>query len=205
MKKELDHFHIGNNIGANQDEFSNIALKIGGCAIVTLCDTFITMVHSGFSSSLIPIDPDCITMKEYESFAEKVKPYLHPRLSGIYKISTYTEGVDKYLSEQTEMRERISISSISGDDDVSSAEKGLIEQIDHGVPVVYLLLHHKDKVFSDFEWHWFLINGYDNSTESIKVQIITYGESQWVDFKQLWNTGKKLRGGMVLLRPNELC
>lgn len=203
MNKSLEHFHIGPNLGANQDKFKDLTLKIGGCAIVTVCDTFIVMVRNGFASSLIPINKSNITMVDYEDFAHKVKPYLHPRLTGIYQLETYIKGVNKYLKEQTNHINHIHISSVPGETDEDIAANKLKQQIDRGIPAVFLLLLHTDKDFSDYEWHWFLINGYDEAGNELKVQLLTYGETRWVDFHRLWNTGKPLRGGMVFFQSEE--
>ena len=200
MKKELEHFYIENNFGANQDEFKDVSLKIGGCAVVAACDTFIAMVLNGFSSSLIPISSDNITMDEYERFSHIMKPYLHPRLSGIHQLSTFTDGITDYLQDHTDFKEQILISPVSGELDVSTASRFLMEQINAGIPAAFLLLMHNDKAFSDYQWHWFLLNGYEQLEDHINVQIVTYGEQEWVDFRRLWDTGKKRRGGMVLIR-----
>lgn len=38
MRKELDHFCVGEYYGGDQEWFSDSWMKIGGCAAVTACD-----------------------------------------------------------------------------------------------------------------------------------------------------------------------
>ena len=72
-------------------------------------------------------------------------------------------------------------------------------QIDTGLPVPYLLLLHQDKALEDFNWHWFILNGYDDSPEGLMVKAVTYGEWTWINFPHLWDTGKEEKGGFVIL------
>ena len=40
-------------------------------------------------------------------------------------------------------------------------KKEVRKSIDNGMPIAYLMLKHTDKNFEFFEWHWFLVNGYE--------------------------------------------
>jgi hypothetical protein len=110
---------------------------------------------------------------------------------------------------------RLSMSGLSGDSSVTEAWQAVVASIDKELPVPMLLLHHQDTSLKDYEWHWFLLTGYDqgageedggeegNSSgeDSIplgKVQAVTYGEQHWLDFQNLWNTGQAQRGGLIL-------
>lgn len=59
-------------------------------------------------------------------------------------------------------------------------------QIDSGMPAAFLLLHHQAAELSDYEWHWFLLTGYQRTEDGFLVKAVTYGEYQWLDFGQLW-------------------
>ena len=61
-----------------------------------------------------------------------------------------------------------------------------------------LVLRHRDRQYADYVWHWFLINGYDDSEDGFPVKAVTYGSYQWLDLDGLWNTGFGKRGGLVL-------
>ena len=86
MRKELPHYHIENCIGGNQDWFRDLVMRVGGCAAVTACDLCIVMALNGYSDSLIPFDRNDLTREHFLEFGKIMKPYLHPRLSGITKL-----------------------------------------------------------------------------------------------------------------------
>ena len=62
----------------------------------------------------------------------------------------------------------------------------------------FLCLLHKNKAFSDYKWHWFLINGYEIRDDKTLIKAVTYSEYEWLDLKALWDTGHERRGGFVL-------
>ena len=55
-----------------------------------------------------------------------------------------------------------------------------------------------DSRYKDYVWHWFLLNGYDDSAASFLVKAVTYSAFEWLDFGGLWDTGYRNRGGLVL-------
>ena len=199
MRKELPHYHIENCIGGNQDWFHDLVMRVGGCAAVTACDLCIVMALNGYSDSLIPFDRNDLTREHFLEFGKIMKPYLHPRLSGITKLETYTEGLGAFLRDNTDMAGRLHLDAVPGSVSCDEARECVCRQIDSGLPVVYLMLKHEDSRFEEYEWHWFLLNGYDDSGDGLQVQAVTYGEAEWMDFPSLWNTGKSLRGGMILV------
>ena len=71
--------------------------------------------------------------------------------------------------------------------------------IDGGYPVPFLLLHHKNPALKDYVWHWFNLAGYEAAEEAFRVKAVTYGEAEWLDFAELWETGFEKKGGMILL------
>lgn len=69
-----------------------------------------------------------------------------------------------------------------------------------------LTLKHHDSAFKDFEWHWFMITGYeereaaanlDDLSSRTYVKVVSYGEWVWLDFERLWNTGYDKKGGLI--------
>ena len=75
----------------------------------------------------------------------------------------------------------------------------LKEQLEAGLPVPFLMLKHKDsRRFQDFIWHWFLLTGYDTAGDSCMAKAVTYGEWQWLDMDELWDTGFEKKGGLIL-------
>lgn len=47
-------------------------------------------------------------------------------------------------------------------------------------------------------WHWFLINGYDDSDGKFLVKAVTYGGWRWLELRELWDTGYSRKGGFVI-------
>lgn len=195
MKKELDYFRIGNTYGGNQDWFPDFMMKIGGCAALTACDSCIYFdLYKG--TELYPYEPLRLIKKDYIRFGMLMKPYLRPRWSGIDTLEIYIDGFQRYLSDHG--CKTITMAPFHGDRKASEAAKVLKNQIDFGMPVPCLLLNHKSRALKDYEWHWFLLAGYELSEGRCMVKAVTYGGWQWLDLEELWDTGYQRRGGLIL-------
>ncbi|MCH5321391.1 MAG: hypothetical protein J1E36_06480 [Eubacterium sp.] len=195
MKKELDYFKVEGDYGFNQDKFTNLMMKMGGCAAVTACDSLIYFKKYKGIESLYPYDTNEISKKDYVDFSNIIKPYLHPRMSGVDKLDIYIDGLNDYLNDINETR--IKLSGLSGDESIGTAKEFIAGQIDNGYPIPYLILKHKDPSMKDFVWHWFLITGYEILDSTTKVKVVSYGEYQWFDLDTLWNTGYSRKGGLI--------
>ena len=195
MKKELSHYYIGSSYGGNQEWFSSYMMRLGGCAAETACECCIYLdMYKG--TSLCPIEIKNITKRDYVRFGDVMKPYLHPRLSGIDRLSIYIDGFGRYLKKRGS---DITLRGVEGSEDAAAAKKQLAAQIDNGVPVPFLCLYHKNQKFKDYEWHWFLINGYEKSEGRFAVKAVTYSEYEWLDFDELWDSGRLRKGGFIIL------
>ncbi|MCD8241449.1 MAG: hypothetical protein LUD73_03375, partial [Lachnospiraceae bacterium] len=62
-----------------------------------------------------------------------------------------------------------------------------------------LIMHHAPD-FKDYQWHWFLQNGYRLKEGSLQVKDVTYSAAEWLDFDRLWDTGRSRKGGLILYR-----
>lgn len=195
MKKELPHYRIGSSYGGNQEFFAGFSMKMGGCAAQTACECCIYL-DKYFGTKLCLIDAHKITKADYKVFGNIMKPYLHPRMSGVDRTQIFIDGFGAYLRDKGSS---ITLDSVEGGEDVNTAKAALISQIDKGLPVPYLCLNHNDMRFKEYEWHWFLINGYDDSDNTLKVKAVTYGSYEWLDFDALWHTGRSRKGGFILL------
>ena len=127
-----------------------------------------------------------------------MEKYLWPRLSGIDKLSIYTEGYAKYLSDRGVTC--ISMDTLDGSVPYETAAAIVKKQIDAGYPIPTLILNHKDRSLKDYVWHWFLINGYDETDGEMMVKTVTYSGFQWFDLRKMWDTGYNNKGGFVLYR-----
>lgn len=195
MKKELNFFKVDNDYGFNQDRFSNLMMKMGGCAAVTACDSFIYFKKYKGLEKPYPYDTKAITKKDYTDFSNTIKPYLHPRMSGIDTLDIYIDGINDYLKDINETR--LSISGFSADESMDKAKDFIISQIDNGYPVPCLILKHKSPLMKDFTWHWFLITGYNTFENTTMVKVVTYGIYQWFDLGTIWDTGYERKGGLI--------
>lgn len=193
MKKELPHYKTGSSYGGNQEWFSDFMMRIGGCAAETACECCIYFdKYKG--TSLYPFDKNNITKSDYRHFGDIMKPYLRPRMSGIDRLSIYIDGFGAYLKDRGST---ITLSGIEGSESAEFAKSALKNQIDSDIPVPFLCLYHKNRRFKDYEWHWFLINGYEQFGGTMMVKAVTYSSWEWLDFDELWNSGKTRKGGLI--------
>ena len=194
--KELKHFEIGESYGSNQDWFEDPWMNRGGCGAVTACDSCIYLAKYRNMRSLYPYDPNHVTKEDFVNFALTMKPFLSPRMHGINKTETFMDGFRDYLATCKDVTLRMC--SLEGTEDFETAKNAIRSQIDRNYPVPYLMLLHTDEIFEDYNWHWFLVNGYDETPESFRIKAVTYGKGEWLNFAQLWNTGHEQKGGLVL-------
>lgn len=194
-RKELEHFYIGNSYGGNQRWMRDWWMHLGGCAALTTCDFLIDCaLHEG-RRELYPYDAENLTKKDYRKFGMSMKPYLRPREGGIRSIDTYMDGVRIYLEDVDAAG--ISLRGLDGSASFAEARDGITAQIDDGLPVAYLMLKHRDKKFDFFEWHWFLVNGYERREDGFYIKAATYGAAHWLCLDELWETGFDEKGGLV--------
>lgn len=202
MEKKLDFFYIGDSYGGNQDWCLDHMMQLGGCAAITACDsTLYFALHHG-KTSLYKGDLEKPDQDEYLYFTEEMKEYLHPRWCGIDKPEIYVEGFTRFLEDKGE---KVTMTILPGTADEGEAEERIKEQIEKDLPVPILILNHENPAMEDYVWHWFLLIGYrydgDNALAEegrFQVQTLTYSEAKWVDFRNLWNTGREAKGGIIL-------
>lgn len=198
MKRELEHYRIGKSYGGNQEWFRTFMMKLGGCGAETACESSLYFaLHMG-KDNLYPFDKDYLTRKSYADFGHIMEKYLWPRMSGIDRLDIFVDGYSRYLADRGETG--ITMDTLDGTASYEQAAAVIRQQIDAGLPVPTLILNHADRSLRDYNWHWFLINGYDETDDSIKVKAVTYSSYEWVDLRRLWNTGYERRGGLVLFR-----
>ena len=196
MIRELGHYDIGEYYGFNQEWYPDFMMNKGGCAATTAAEICIYLKKYCGIGTLYPYDAGAVTFDDFNRFAMEMKPYLKPRIGGVDKLSIYTEGFEKYLRDKGE--NRVVLEEYGGEHTLAEAEETLKAAIDAGMPVSFLMLANEDNTLYDYIWHWFLLNGYDTDEGKCAVKVATYGESVWLDFARLWNTGYKKKGGMVL-------
>ena len=196
MTRELNHFLIGESYGGNQDWFPTFMMRAGGCAAETACDSSIYFaLHRGLTG-IAPENAASLSKKDYIRFAYEMKPFLSPRAHGVDRLETYIDGYMQFLRSRGETGLRMT--PFPGTESCEAAQKQVVRQIEGGYPLPMLVLNHRNKKYRDYVWHWFLLNGYDDSELRFRVKAVTYSAFQWLDFGELWDTGFRNRGGLVL-------
>lgn len=199
MKKELDYFRIGNSYGGCQDWFPDFFMRMGGCAAVTACESCIYFEQHRGVKGLYPYES--LTKDDYINFSNIMKPYLKPRWTGIDTLEVYIEGFMKYLADHG--NRDIIIEPFYGEQLIEKAREVMQQQIDTGFPIPYLMLHHKNRTFKYYDWHWFMLTGYEIFEDICMVKAVTYGGFQWLNFNELWDTGYSRKGGMIIYKTVE--
>lgn len=199
MKKvALPYFYVENAFGGSQKWLRSAMMRLGGCAAVTACDLCIFLKKYNDKNSLYPHGVHSLSKEDYVAFTEIMKPYLHPRISGIDKLDIYVEGLMHYMADQGE--KSIHLEGVDGNISVQAAEDIVRAQMDKGFPIPMLMLKHYNKIFSDYVWHWFMLTGYEQKADKFLVKATTYGRSEWLDFNLLWDTRFERKGGLIIVR-----
>ena len=201
MLKELDYFWVGEEYGGRQSLLPDMIMRFAGCAAVTACDSLIYMTLYKNLKNLCPFSTDQLRGRDYVAFFKTVKPYLRPRLMGINRLEIFVAAFKKFLKEHGTFF--LDVLPWSGDHDEQDTVNTIRQQIDRGFLSPYLLLHHKNPNFENYEWHWFLLTGYDEKPDGrFMVKAVTYGAYEWLDFAKLWNTGYDRKGGLILFKES---
>ena len=196
MRRVLEHFRVDGSYGWNQDWFPDLFMRMGGCAAVTACDSCVYFALRRGRTGLVPFDPSHVGRADYLTLARRMKPYLHPRMRGIDRLSIYQDGMGGYLESVGERG--LAVGGLEGARPYIEAEEAAVRQIDGGCPIPFLTLRHHDPAFDFYEWHWYLLMGYDRDPDRTLVQAVTYGHTRWLDLRRLWDTGFPEKGGMIL-------
>ena len=104
MKRELEHFYVGDSYGGNQDWFPTFMMRVGGCGAETACDSSIYFSRYCGLTGIAPENAGNLTKEDYVRFAYKMRPYLAPRATGIDRLDIYMDGYTQYLRDCGEAR-----------------------------------------------------------------------------------------------------
>ena len=197
MKKEVTYFRIENSYGGNQSWFLDPFMKLGGCAAAAACDTCINLAKHHQKINLFPFSLNPIKKEEYIQFSTMMKSFLRPRIGGITSLNVFVKGFEKYIASRG--RTGILVSAFAGERGLKDAIEIIRYQIDQDLVIPYLLLRHKRSHFHHYVWHWFLIVGYEEKEDGFFVKVATYGNYRWLSLAELWASGYRKKGGMIII------
>ncbi len=193
----LPYFSIENCFGGSQSWMLDPQMRMGGCAALTACDLCIYLSIQKGCASLFPFAGEDLTKQVYRKFSGIMKPYLHPRITGVDTLKLFLDGFEQYLDAVP--YPSLCLSPCYGDRPAEEAKQNILDRLQDGFPLPCLVLNHKNKDFADFVWHWFLIVGCRVETGRFQILAATYGEGVWLDFARLWDTGFARKGGLILV------
>lgn len=198
MKRELEHFYVGDSYGGQQEWYPRLTefgMYIGGCAAITACDCSIYFTKY-FGRKLYPFDAQNISRTAYLEFGRIMEPYLYPRWSGVDRLEIYLDGYGRFLRDHKETS--LTLAPWPGEKSYDDTREVVRRQIDAGFLIPCLILNHREPSLEDYNWHWFILNAYDERDGKFFVKAVTYGVGRWFDLRTLWDTGYQRRGGLIL-------
>lgn len=196
VQKELEHFRIGSSYGGNQDWMRDPWMKLGGCAALAAVDTCLYLTLFRHVKGLCPVDAFHLTQDSYITFGNIMKPYISPRFHGVDRPELYTEGFSRYLAERG--CDRVSMDIFRMGTPLSAAQEVIRKQLDEDMLIPMLHLRPQCKAAEEYEWHWFLLNGWRESEDGFQVKAVTYGSSEWVFLRDLWHETDAANGALIL-------
>ena len=115
--------------------------------------------------------------------------------TGIKDLQTYMDGVNLYL-EDTDVTD-LYLNGLEGSESYETARDTIRTSIDEEIPQHIWCWNTEIKNSTFFQWHWFLVNGYEETADTFKIKAATYGKAHWMDLGRLWDTGYDHKGGIV--------
>ena len=199
IKKELEHFSIDGYYGGSQQWMLDPWMRLGGCGALAAVDSCIFFGRHHKIKKLVN-NVYHIDKNIYRNLAREMKPYLRPRFEGINKLSIYIDGFGRFLKDRN-----VDLIHMEGYSMGMPAEQAWCElrnQIDKNILVPVLLLNPISREWREYNWHWFLINGYrEEAEDNIRlVKAVTYGSYEWLHWETFWDENDKENGGMILYR-----
>jgi len=201
MKKELDFITIdGMYYGGDQNWHpTNKWMRLGGCSAVCACEVCAYLAKTfPDKRGLYPFDPKLISKEDFLVFFERMFQYVYPGIGGLTSIDKFARMFGKYVKSETTVQ--LTFDQLQGSEPYDKAEQYIREAIDAGLPLMYLLLSHRDRGLNEYEWHWFTVTGYEEREEGFFILFATWGKKCELHLRRLWETGKHWRGGMVAAR-----
>ena len=122
------------------------------------------------------------------------------------------EGVDadtiskRYIAECKKDMEALNIEPATKNPLATEEICGMLDMIQTLIDKGYAYaaadgtVYFRVKQFKDYTWHWFLVVGYEDLGEDLRIKTATYGEAEEFSLKEMWDTGYEEKGGLIRLR-----
>ena len=174
MRKELPYFQIGASYGGNQDWFSDVWMRKGGCGAETACDVSVYLAMYRGIAHAYPFRIPAVH-EDYVAFSEIMRPYLSPRWTGIDRLDIYIDGFGSYLRDRG--IDSIGLAPWEGTHSYEETRGIVRRQIDAEMPIPCLTLKHRAPSMDFYVWHWYLLTGYEDFDGECAVKITKIGRA----------------------------
>jgi hypothetical protein len=194
---ELNFITINDMYGGDQNRFTHRMMRMGGCSTVCACHAAACLAHHNPERrGLSPFSELRVGEEDFHSFARDMFRYVFPGIRGMPSTKLFERAFGRYAASKDV---HVEFHSLQGDASYAEAHAFLRENIDAGYTVQYLLLRHKAEEFSELEWHWFTLTGYEQRAGDLEVVYATFGKRFTAGLKGLWDTGNREKGGMIVV------
>ena len=93
----LPYFTIDGHFGGSQSWMLDPQMRLGGCAALTACDLCIQLSLFHGDTMLFPFFGQSLDKSLYRKFSAVMKPYLHPRMTGVDTLQLFLDGFGRHL------------------------------------------------------------------------------------------------------------
>jgi hypothetical protein len=198
MNRELPFLRIENRYGGDQSRFRHTMMRRGGCSTVCACHAAACLAaRDPARRALCPFPGLQVAEEAFLRFAEDMFVYVHPGFRGMPRTSLFESAFSRYAASRGVV---VRFDDLQGDSPFEAAARFVRGHIDEGLTVQFLLLKHRLPEFSDMEWHWFTLTGYEENDGEMTVVYSDEGDRRTADLALLWDTGQCERGGMLVVR-----
>ena len=194
--KNPQHFAIQLNDsihhGFNQEWYGTPWQRLSGCGPTTAS----SLLHYW----LLP-QAGAPTQKEAQHWMETLWSFVTPGIGGVYKISTFHDGIEAYLN-QNAIPSKVRSLSVRKQKNARPSLDEVIQFIQEGLtansPVAFLNLHNgEDQMWDD--WHWTLAVGLTVEDGQVILHNLDDGKILHGNLKR-WLESSKHGGGFVWIQ-----
>lgn len=179
--------------GGNQEWFLGKFQRKAGCGSVT--GSNLAAIYAEMNEDMRGLyhpenNPYCC--EEYLKLMEIMYNYMKPGFMGYPLIGRFAKDFVQYARDRGVY---LISKQIFLPKEKEIALRFIIDGINQGNPVAFLILKHPAKELREDNWHWVTITGYDKERQ--KIIWSNCGEREEIDWNMLFDCRKKYYVGMV--------